>query len=460
MLLPRIRLPLAYLDPCGTTGFDQGIRLFSARIPALETAHREHGEDTLPHVLIIESSSKSLHAIERVQPGIYAQCKLAGWIELEHLEVLQNPDPHDATSLKRPRLGKTEQRPPGIASHKARDGSPSIVHSTNSSYDKARCDLRKPGYISTNPTSFLKDVSPAGPTEPTPAVTKSCKSIPLQGFIPSAKEQGPQNPDDLLKSVKTQYMDLLYKSKASLAYFAKGPLSRARAGFLDDAGGPASRHRLVHHLRALIVPMNLLDKKYREALPCLVKDLPSADLSDDERNEVVAKYKKLVRKSKKEKIGKNGLYPEENLDVLSWWLDYIASVPAYHSSELMTEATNAKIIEQKIRETFLQIILVLEVLALESTQQNLSVEGGLHKDPGESDLPVMKRKVKRPQDISLLLDLYVDRLCIWQSMAVEKDCSSEKAADGGRASSVHDSSNNKQDINRLREFYVDVVLPL
>ncbi|KAL8859416.1 MAG: hypothetical protein Q9178_004094 [Gyalolechia marmorata] len=459
LLLPRIRLPLAYLDPCGTTGFDQGTRLFSARIPALETACREHGVDTLPHVLITESSSKSLYAIERVQPGIYAQCKLAGWIELEHLEVLRNSDPHNATSQKRPRLGKTEQRRPGIASHKARDGSPSMVHSTASSCHRAKCDLRKPGYISTNPISFLKDVSPAGPSEPPPAVTKSCKSIPLQEFTPSANEQGLQNPDDLLKSVKTQYMDLLYKSKASLAYFAKGPLSRARAGFSDDAGGPASRRRLVDHLRALIVPMNLLDKKYREALPCLVKDLPSGDLSDDERDEVVAKYKKLIRKSKKEKIGKNGLYPEENLDVLSWWLDYIASVPAYHSSELMIEATNAKIIEQKTRETFLQIILVLEVLALESTHPKFAVERGLDEEPGQSDLPVMKRKAKRPQDISLLLDLYVDRLCIWQSMAVEKDDSSKMTADEGRASSVHDSSNKKQDINRLREFYIDVVLP-
>ncbi|KAL8910786.1 MAG: hypothetical protein Q9171_003965 [Xanthocarpia ochracea] len=456
LLLPRIHLPLAYLDPCGTTGFDQGTRLFSARIPVLETAYREHGVDTLPHVLITESSSKSLYAIERVQPGIYAQCKLAGWIELEHLEVLQNSDPLDATSPKQPRLGTTEQR---IASRRARDGSPSIVHTTTSSYHKARCDLRKPGYISTNPLSFLENVPPAGPTAPPPAVTKSCKSIPLQEFTPSAKEQGLQNPDDLLKSVKTQYMDLLYKSKASLAYFAKGPLSRARAGFSDDADGPTSRDRLVDYLRALIVPMNLLDKKYREALPCLVKDLPSADLSDDERSEVVAKYKKLIRKSKKQKISKDGLYPEENLDVLSWWLDYIASVPAYHSSELMTEATNAKIIEQKIRETFLQIILVLEVLALESTQPNFSVEQGLDKEPGERDLPVMKRKAKRPQDISLLLDLYVDRLCIWQSMAVEKDGSSEMTADEGRARSVDDSSNKKQDINRLREFYVDVILP-
>ena len=300
----------------------------------------------------------------------------------------------------------------------------------------------------------------AGPTELPPVVTKGGDNSPLQGPLLSSWEHSLQTPDDLLKSIKAQYKEFLYRSKASLAYFAKGPLSRARAGFSDETDSPTTRHCLIEHLRALIIPLDILDKKYREALPCLVKELPSANISDDERHEVTAKYKKSTRRSKKERIGKNGLYPGEELDVLGWWLNYVASAPAHDSLELMTEATNLKILEQRTRETFLQIILVLEVLALESTQTNHAIEQCLSKELGESEVPEKKRKRKKPQDIGLLLELSVDRLCIWQSMAVEKDGSSENVGDVGGGNNGPGSISKEQDINRLREFCIDVVLPL
>ncbi|KAI4263694.1 MAG: hypothetical protein L6R42_001177 [Xanthoria sp. 1 TBL-2021] len=459
LLLPRGHLPLAYLDTSGTAGYDQKIKLFSAQIPVLETACQGDQADTLPLVLITESSGESLYAVERVQHGIYAQCKLARWIGLKHLEVLQDLGTHHVTPPERPYLGKTDHWWQGIGSHNRREGSPSIIQPDTSSYHKTRCDLRKPAYISTEPTPSLKDVPSTGRIEPPSVVTKGGNNPPSQEPPLSSWEHSLQTPDDLLKSIKTQYKELLYRSKASLAYFAKGPLSRARAGFSDDNDGPASRRCLVEHLRALIIPLDLLDKKYRVALPCLVKDLPSANISDDERHEVAAKYKKSTRKSKKERIGKNGLYPEEELDVLGWWLNCIASAPAHGSPELLTQAANARILEQRTRETFLQIILVLEVLALESTQPNHSVDQSLDKEPRESELPEEKGKRKKPQDLGLLLELSVDRLCIWQSMAVEKDDSSEKIDDVGRGNTGLSSSNKKQDINRLREFCVDVVLP-
>ncbi|KAI4229707.1 MAG: hypothetical protein L6R36_000623 [Xanthoria steineri] len=459
LMLPRARLPLAYLDTSGTARHDGGTRLFSAQIPALESACQGDQANTLPLVLITESSGESLYAIERVQNGIYAQCKLAGWIGLKHLEVLQDSDSPRETSSKRPYLGETDQWWQGIASYGRRENFPFMVQPKTSSYHKTRCDLRRPAYLSTEPKSFLKDVPLAGPTEPPSVVTKGSDSSLSQGPLLSTSEHSLQTPDDLLKSIKAQYKEFLYRSKASLAYFAKGPLSRARAGFSDETDGPTTRQCLIEHLRALIIPLDILDKKYREALPCLVKELPSANISDDERHEVTAKYKKSTRRSKKERIGKNGLYPGEELDVLGWWLNYVASAPAHDSLELMTEATNVKILEQRTRETFLQIILVLEVMALESTQTNHAVEQCLSKEPGESELPEKKRKRKKPQDIGLLLELSVDRLCIWQSMAVEKDGSSENIGDVGRGNTGPGSISKEQDINRLREFCIDVVLP-
>ncbi|KAL8854590.1 MAG: hypothetical protein Q9221_000625 [Calogaya cf. arnoldii] len=459
LLLPRGRLPLAYLDTSSATGYDKGTRLFSAWITILETAHQEDQANALPLVLITESSGESLYAIERVQNGVYAQCKLAAWIGLKHLEALQELNKCDATSPKRAYLGRTDQWWQGITSHKRREGSPSIVQPHTSSYYKTRCDLRKPAYIATEPTHPLKEVPSAEPIEPPTVVIKGGNSPASQEQLPSSWEHRSQDPDDLLKSVRTQYKELLYQSKASLAYFAKGPLSRARAGFSADTHGPASRHRLVEYLRALIIPLDLLDKKYREALPSLIKDLPSASISDDERHDIVAKYKKSTRKSKKERLGKNGLYPEEELDVLGWWLSCTASAPAYGSLEITTGATNAKILEQRTRETYLQIILVLEVLALESTQPNHSADQGPDKEPEESGFPEKKQKRKKPQDVGLLLELSVDRLCIWQSMAVEKDDSSANVSDAGRAKTGQCSFSKKQDINHLREFCVDVILP-
>ncbi|KAL8902342.1 MAG: hypothetical protein Q9192_000078 [Flavoplaca navasiana] len=458
LLIPRSSLPLAYLDVCVSAGDNRGTRLFSAQIPALETPNQEDAAGTLPLVLIAESGGGPLYAIERVEHGIYVQCKLAGWIRLRQLEALQDLNTLCVTSPKIPQLGKTDQWWRGITGH-IREGLPFTVQPNTSPNRKTRCDLRKPAYISRGTSFPTKNVPLIGQTQPPAEVANgSINPQPLDPPLPSW-ENTFQTSDDLLRSIQTQYKESLYRSKASLAYFAKGPLSRARAGFSDDTDGSKSRQCLVEHLRTFVIPLDLLDKKYREALPGLVKDLPNSIISDDERHEVVAKYKKPTRKTKKDKIGKNGLYPEEELDVLNWWLDYVASVSAYDSLELMTAATATKLLEQRTRETFLQIVVMLEILALESSQPNRSVHQSLDDEPRRNDLAEKKQRKKKAQDISLLLDLSIDRLCIWQSMAVEKTGSPEKIGDTGRANIGQGPSTKKQDINRLREFCVDVVLP-
>ncbi|KAL8782499.1 MAG: hypothetical protein Q9213_005338 [Squamulea squamosa] len=389
------------------------------------------------------SSGKSLYAIERVQLGIYAQCELVRWIKLDDLEILRDSDTDDATFPERPRFGETEEWWLGITSTNRRE----------------RCDLRKPGYVSANSVSIHEDKPPARQAEPPAPLTKGCEGTQSQVAPSLAWDHSIQNSDDLLKSIKSQYMQSLYRSKASLAYFAKGPLSRARAGIPGHGDGSVNRHRLVQQLRALIIPLNVLDKKYREALPCLIKDLPTANVSDDERNEVIAKYKKPTRKFRKDKVGKNGLYPEEELDILSWWLQYITSAPAYDTLELMTEATLAMVLEQRTRETLLQIILMLEVLALETTMPNDSLEQCPDKEPWNCDPPGKQSRTKKPQNVNLLLDLSVDRLCIWQSMAVEKSHASSKKDGVGIANTGKDPSSQKEENNLLREFCVDVILP-
>ncbi|KAL8771184.1 MAG: hypothetical protein Q9209_003355 [Squamulea sp. 1 TL-2023] len=393
--------------------------------------------------------------LERVQLGIYAQCKLARWVELDDLEILGDSDTGNATFPERPLFGETEQWWLGFTSNNRMERSTPIIQPINSSPHKVRCDLRMPGYISAKSVSILEGKPLARQTEPPAPLTKGCKATQSQEAPSLALDNSLQDPDGLLKSIKSQYMQSLYRSKASLAYFAKGPLSRARAGVSGHGDESVSRHRLIEQLRALIIPLNVLDQKYREALPCLIKDLPTANVSDDERNEVAAKYKKPTRKSRKDKVGKNGLYPEEELDILSWWLEFITSVPAYDSLELMTEATLAMVLEQRTRETLLQIILMLEVLALETTIPNDSLEQCRDKEPWNYDLPRKQSRTKKPQNVNLLLDLSVDRLCIWQSMAVEKNQPSSKKDGVGIANTGKDPSSQKEENSLLRDFCVD-----
>lgn len=331
-------------------------------------------------------------------------------------------------------------------------------HRANKPYPKSLFDVEKPGYVSTKPTSPGKDVPWVPPVEIIDGATTCAQAIPLQELPQLPTEQGSPDPEDLLKSIKAQYMESLYRSKASLAYFAKGPLSRARAIFSDSNHKPASLRRLVEYLRTLVIPLNVLDKKYRETLPALVTEHPNSISSEGERIKTAAKFENDSRKSKRDKIGKNGLYPREATDIHRWWLDRLVSIPACQSAQLRNETVKTILLEQRAREIHLQIILALEVLALETILPTPSVEEALDKDD-ESQHPQKKQKSKKQQDLGVLLDLSVDKLCIWQSMAAEESRASEKSREV-EASREGGLPCGEPDTDHLRDFCVNVILPL
>ncbi|KAL8799769.1 MAG: hypothetical protein Q9182_005635 [Xanthomendoza sp. 2 TL-2023] len=434
LLLPRSCLPLAYLDTCGTASLEGPTRLFSAHVPALEGILPGQEVHTSPPVLIAESNNSSLFAIERVRPGTYAQCKLASWIRLNHLAKIPVSDKFNPAPTKKPCSNETEEWWVGIIAETQERESPSVHQRTSVPLEKTGLDLRKPDYVSVAPVSPLVDTSLAGPMISYLPATAHCVDRSLQEDRTFTLEQASQNSSDLLKSVKIQYMESLYRSKASLAYFAKGPLSRARADCSDMIDGAAGRQCLIEYLRTLIVPLPMLDKKYRETLPSLITKLPCSNISEDERNEVLAKCKKNSRKSRKEKMGKNGLYPQEEVDVLNWWLDHVSFGPACESSDLMAEMTRATILEQRTRETLLQIILVLEVLALETVLPIAFVEKDPKTELANVEPSTKKAKAKKSIDLSLLLDFLIDRLWIWQSTVVGDGDFSEKMGDAERNS--------------------------
>ena len=205
-----------------------------------------------------------------------------------------------------------------------------------------------------------------------------------------------------------------------------------------------------------------MDTKYRETLPELVNGFPFGSISEDECATVIATISKKIRKSKKISVGKNGLYPGEEANIARWWLSRDLSSVACDSADAKEEATRSAVLEQRTRETQLQIILSLETLALESLSTSQPVENLQPLEFVEGDDGSQKKKKKRPkkpQDLSMLLDLLVDRLCIWQSMSVG-EMKTSNGEDGPAPQYGAKPTAKAASRDHLRQFCVDVVLPL
>jgi DNA replication regulator SLD3 len=204
-----------------------------------------------------------------------------------------------------------------------------------------------------------------------------------------------------------------------------------------------------------------MDKKYCETLPNLVKGLPTAALSDDENGAVMEATRKKPRKSKSgKKIGKNGLYPEEELNIARWWISRKTSADVQDSIICREEYIKARVLVQRAREIQLQIILILETLALEISMSEIKPEAMSSQTLDKDHLDqFQKPKPKKPKDLNTLLDLLVDRLCIWQSMNADEAESSPKGKHEA-AQQTSKAVDNSSRLNNLRAFCIDVVLPL
>ncbi len=204
-----------------------------------------------------------------------------------------------------------------------------------------------------------------------------------------------------------------------------------------------------------------MDAKYRETIPSMVKDLPFGPLSEDECVSITNALVKKIRKSKKTKIGKNGLYPGEEASITRWWLSRDAPAIACDSADARENATRLALLDQRARETQLQTILALEVLALEASTIGPSIGqstmGTAPEGVGESQQK--RKKAKKPQDLVMLLDLLVDRLTIWQSMNMDEEKTSQRGETTYSQHSVK-SVDKTSNSDHLLQFCVDVVLPL
>jgi hypothetical protein len=222
---------------------------------------------------------------------------------------------------------------------------------------------------------------------------------------------------------------------------------------------------LIAFLETLVLSTGLVDKKYRDALPDVVSTIVMGDVSADEADK--AKPKSTRQKIKKMKPGKNGLYHTEDGYIRQWWGLHDATVESNVPGESREDVIRKRVSNLRIRETQLQMIVILETLAL----QPLATPQIDHHD----ELPTMNQKdgaiesktlsrsrSKKPMDLGVLLEVHVDRLCIWQSVAAEEGIAGSKTEEGAKVNPSSGNSGNTHGhaADTLRDFCTEVIVPL
>jgi DNA replication regulator SLD3 len=185
------------------------------------------------------------------------------------------------------------------------------------------------------------------------------------------------------------------------------------------------------------------------------------DINDHSGEEITSSAVKPKKRkiSKKMKLGKNGLYPTEEPLIHKWWRAHDDDVESGGPGSTREELTKNRISQLRIRETQLQMIIILEVLALQplvAASEDTGLGLPSNSPSIESVAAICKpTKGKKPDLLSTLIDVHIDRLCIWQSVALE----SSKAPEAlnsvtGQAEQLRHTDNIP------RDFCVEVIAPL
>ncbi|KAK7924749.1 hypothetical protein PG985_006803 [Apiospora marii] len=457
MLLPREHLPLASLDLASPQGDFAYARFFESTIKILDLEGRLGAR---PVVLIARlESDKSVYALERHDNGLYSLCKLGSCVNLEQLSGCAT-----VTNTK-----MVKQRPQIAAQDP--DSGPLVTPQLHKETKKRRIAIEAIQSMVKKPqrsASVAEASNAPSPVDPaTNCQTASQATLPAPEAQVAAQLTLPTNPelpieqttaDDIYNNIRNQYIETLYHSMGSLAYFAKGPLSRARAAFHLDCDSNLDMNDLIDFLKSLVLSTQQIDAKYKSSVPEIIA-LAKTGLADS-GDEQATKPKK--RKSKKMKLGKNVLYPDEDGHVRKWWsLRKPQRREDEDSTKAEAEETRLQISYLRTRETQLQMILILEILALESSR---SGDNGTNSQapalPGDEpaldsskQTPVKKRN---KHNLPVLLVVQADRLSIWQSTTMDGvELPGESHA--GDADGAHQSQGSSSD--PLRDFCIDIIVP-
>ncbi|KAI0098653.1 DNA replication regulator SLD3-domain-containing protein [Nemania sp. FL0031] len=481
MLLSREHLRLSLLDLSSPYGTFESSAYFEANIRILDLESRMGNR---PVVLIARlESNRSIYAIERQANALYVLCHLGSWVDLGQLCDLaivsytalihkQSAPPAEPTRhvpLTTPQISHTNKK-----RRLAIEAIQSLVKKPTRS--RSISVLSQPSDGARPPTSGSQ--APGSALDPgSVAIAQPTLSPDSSTLAPglSAQSQADlvQEQDDALTiptaegifdNIRNQYFEALYHSMGSLAYFAKGPLSRARAAFHLDCDSTLEMSDLVEFLKSLVMTTVQIDKKYRETIPRIQSEMMKTFIEDSDAEQRPGKANPKKRKPKKVKLGKDGLYPDEDDHVRRWWASHKPSPQDDEESTTKSteqQETKLQVSLLRSRETQLQMILILEILSLEPL-----VVREAANDPQLPGLPFPEESLESSKEIParkrnkhnfpFLLDVHADRLCIWQSTALDEFNVMNESQTGLALESQKPS---KFTSDPLKDFCVDIIVP-
>ncbi|KAE9376907.1 hypothetical protein N431DRAFT_480052 [Stipitochalara longipes BDJ] len=450
MLLPRSQLPLSSLDIVSSAKILGQSRFFETHVKILELEDRMGSQ---PMVLIARlDDARTLCAVERESRGLYALCQLGSWVNLQSLKVEAVVSKQEMP--KPPEKGTIGSAIPQAAIALATPESSKYSKKKRLAIEAIQSMVKRP------PPSLVTDYQES-PTEPelstTPQAVKESTVLPPQEEVTTQLTAA-----EIFENVRNQYFEALYLSKASLAYFAKGPLSRARAAFHLDYDSTLDLNDYIAFLESLVMSTTLIDKKYRDGLSNCIAFIDIQDHSAEDATQASGKTKKK-KSSKKMKPGKTGLYPTEDALIRRWWTSHDDDAESGAPGSSRDELTKRRISQLRIRETQLQMIVILEVLALQplaSTTEDIGM--GLPAALPASEVAEAKDKsvkVKKPDHMTMLIDVHIDRLCIWQSIALEAGKGSANNSEKSSEQTDGTTSGVKHADNILKDFCIEIIAP-
>lgn len=450
LLLPRSRLSLSLVDANPRSSPISRSRFFSAFIPLLEdhSVHKAPSDEASVLVARLDDDEGALYAIERVKPGTYGLCRLGAWVSEEQLEDLTRWGPGV-------RLPKAPSYEIGTGSdawwNKATIPSGAAMPDAPPKRRKKDADQQPPIYDwrRSETSRHHEAAAAAAGISATSSVLTGIENTTVQQMAAAGPHASPQ---DIYLSLIQQYLETLYLSGASLAYFAKGALSRARTACAANQ----CANGLVACLRNLIMTVSAADKKYKEALPTALKAHTGLD-AGSERDK-----KKAKRKVKTPKRSKDGFLPGESEVLEKWWTSGDDNTISLNAD--FEQVIKSRLPHLRSRETLLQVVLILEALALEKQifddAKQQPTEAETTRTTAESqtiDVPApdesqSRAKSKKPKDLQSLAETLVDRLTIWQSI--------ETNDDKAKGNISEDGSNTMADItDKVKDFCIDTVVP-
>ncbi|KAF1944509.1 hypothetical protein EJ02DRAFT_452374 [Clathrospora elynae] len=442
-VIGRSQLPLTFLDTSADESFASN-SLFAAHIAVLEgDGGSPENRNGSPTVLIAHFETKrTLYAIERVQPRVYSISRLASWLKEKDVADLWDPS-NLRTFIASPKPWKDSVTTGEWWQH-------AVVETQSEDRPARRARMAmlrpkpRPETTTTEPQQTAESLAPQEPT--------TLDTTPFELLLEPPPEL--PSPQEKLASLVQQYMDAVYMSKTSLAYFAKGPITRIRNAFTSSEEGAPPTHELIALLRSMLLSPKASEKKYYEKLPSTIKALPPGTFSDDEP---AAEASKAKKSKKKVKLNREGVYPEEEAMIKRWWQSERPNGDNM-ATETMEKRIRRRIGDLRVRETLAQLILMLEIVALEALSTHKSPPEG---PPTLDDIQTQcepqtkpKKRKRKLDDINLQLDLLLDKLCIWHATEevgiLDFDSKPSRQNDGP---GINDSN------DRLHSFCVEVIIP-